>query len=140
MTRILSFAATTLTVAVATTLMSPSAAFAAADPEQQTTCVIGQEDGQFPYIVPPPGGPSAEEGVGDEDKDPLVDFIGDVFTDAVATEGEAGAGWVLNLILGGDGNQTPPPQDAELIADLEAQRTQIANVQLSMSELAAAIK
>jgi hypothetical protein len=139
-TRILSFAATMTTVAVATALMSSPAAFASAGPEQQTTCVVGQEDGQFPYIVPPPAGLSAGEGVGDEDKDPLVDFIGDVVTDAVATEGEAGAGWVLNLILGGDGNQTPPPQDAELIADLEAQRTQIANVQLSINELAASLQ
>ncbi|MCW2526184.1 MAG: Glycine rich protein, partial [Pseudonocardiales bacterium] len=66
----------------------------------------------------------------------LQKFLSSLVENAGSTAGSDGAGWVMNLILGKSGNQSPTPGEQEILKELGAQKTQLDTLQSSVNALA----
>lgn len=89
-------------------------------------------------ITPPatcPALPSAGTSVGDGESSIFTDLITSLLKGAASGVGSGGAGWLMNLILGGNGNQSPDPTEQEILAEEQQASKQLTAIQTQLTEL-----
>ncbi|GGL94341.1 Ig-like domain-containing protein [Nakamurella endophytica] len=103
---------------------------APADPAPSCTIVPSKAADAQPITTALPGEPD-----GDDEEKSIWSFITDAAKSAAQDKASAGAGWVLNLVLGNNGNQTEATQK-QIEQELTDQRNQLNSIQTSVNALA----
>jgi hypothetical protein len=79
------------------------------------------------------GGPT--DSVGDGESSLFTDLIASVLKGAASSVGSEGAGWLMNMLLGGNGNQSPDPTEEEILQEEQQQSAQLTAIQGQLTQL-----